>query len=462
MTAGVSGKPDGVLFTSVNNNGTEMLPDEITAEADTYLWNVTLDGDVINLVNAAGDSLGYSSSTNFAGNVNTAWNIALETSEEGALIPNYTGFVITNGTTTNRGIAKNASHKFGAYAISNISNPDYNFYLDIFVQGGSVTPTVATPVISVASGTYYEEFDVEITCATEGATIYFTTDGTDPTAESEVYAEPIHVDADMTLKAIAMMEGYENSGIATANYVVITDMIIIFNQDWEGEMNGWTFVTVYGNKPWTIGSYAGNHYANANGYNDDVDNDQWCISPAFNLDAYQGVVLTFMNAMKFTGPDLELYFSNNYDGQDPTTAIWQRLDFIKSEGNYTWTESGEISLDGLYGSNCYLGFRYTSTLDEGAAAWEIDDILLTASSITGVNESTLMDVNFWNHSNEIFVENHTGSDLQMVVYNLLGQPMMAKTIGTGSVRFSHSLAQGIYVITLQNAQERMAVKMIVR
>ena len=462
MTAGVSGKPDGVLFTSVNNSGAEQLPAEIADDADTYLWNVTRNGDVITLTNAAGDALGYSSSTNFAGNENIEWNIALETSSESALIPNYTGFVITNGTTTNRGIAKNSSNKFGAYATSNMSNPDYNFYLDIFVMGGTVTPVVATPVISVASGTYYEEFDVEITCATEGATIYYTTDGTDPTAASDIYTEPIHVAQDITLKAIAMMEGYDNSGIATANYVVITGAIVIFNQDWEGEMDGWTFVTVEGNKPWTIGAYNGNKYANANGYNDDVDNEQWCISPAFNLNNYEGVTLTFMNAMKFTGPDLELYFTNDYDGQDPTSATWQPLEFIMSEGNYTWTESGEISLDGFNGENCYIGFRYTSTIEEGAAAWEIDDIVLTATTITGVSEAEAMNVNLWNYDNEIFVENNTNNSVKLTVFNALGQQVLAKTVATGSVRFNHNLAKGMYIVTLQCNDERMSGKIIVR
>lgn len=462
MTAGVTGKPDGVLFTSVNNAGAESLPAEIADNAETYLWNVTLDGDVIILVNAAGDTLGYSSSTNFANGTNPEWNIALQTSEEGALIPNYTGFVITNGTTTNRGIAKNASHKFGAYATSNMGNTDYNFYLDIFVMGGSVTPVVATPVISVPSGTYYEEFDVEITCATEGAAIYYTTDGTEPTAESDLYTEPIHVAQDMTLKAIAMMEGYQNSGIATANYVVQIGVIVIFNQDWEGEMDGWTFVTIYGNKPWTIATHNGNKYANANGYNDDVDNDQWCISPAFNLNNYEGVTLTFMNAMKFTGPDLELYFSNNYDGQDPTTAMWQRLDFTMSEGNYTWTESGEISLNSFSGSNCYIGFRYTSTIEDGAASWEIDDIVLTATSITSVSEAEAMNVNLWNYDNEIFVENNTDNNVQLSVFNVLGQQVLAKTVAAGSVRFTHNLAKGLYIVTLQRNGERMSGKIIVR
>ena len=343
-----------------------------------------------------------------------------------------------------------------------MNNTDYNFYLDIFVMGGTVTPVVATPVISVASGTYYEEFDVEITCATEGATIYYTTDGTEPTAESSVYTEPIHVAQDMTLKAIAMMEGYENSGISTADYVIHTGMIVIFNQDWEGEMDGWTFVTIYGNKPWTIATHNGNKYANANGYNDDVDNDQWCISPAFNLNNYEGVTLTFMNAMKFTGPDLELYFSNNYDGQDPTTAMWQRLDFTMSEGNYTWTESGEISLNSFSGSNCYIGFRYTSTIEDGAASWEIDDIVLTATSITSVSEAEAMNVSIWNYDNEIFVENNTNNSVQLSVFNVLGQQVLAKTVATGSVRFTHNLAKGMYIVTLQCNDERMSGKIIVK
>ena len=465
MPAVVSGKPDGVLFTSVNEAGVEKLPSEIADDADTYLWNVFMNGDVITLVNAAGDSLGYSSSTNFSGNVQTEWNIALQTSEEGAMIPNYTGFVITNGETTNRGIAKNASHKFGAYSTSNISNPDYNFYLDLFVSGGTVTPTVATPVFSMASGTYYEEIDVEISCATEGATIYYTLDGTDPTAESEVYAEPIHVDSDVTIRAIAMMEGYDNSGIASASYVIMSGVEILVSQDWEGEMDGWTFVTIEGNKPWTIGQYNGNHYANANGYNDDVDNEQWCISPAFNLNerAYQNVTLTFMNATKFTGPALELYFSNDYDGSNPGNAEWAELSFTMSEGNYTWTESGEISLDAYSGDNCYIAFRYISTIEEGAAAWEVDDIVITAEIGSSViTPETTLNIDVWNNNNELMIVNNSDESLNVVVYNLVGQPVLSETVASGSNVIRHDLIEGVYIVRIANGKEMKGIKVLVR
>lgn len=465
MPAVVSGKPDGVLFTSVNDGGVEKLPAEIADDSDTYLWNVFMNGDVITLVNAAGDSLGYSSSTNFSGGVQTEWNIALQTSEDGAMIPNYTGFVITNGETTNRGIAKNASHKFGAYSTSNIASSDYNFFLDLFVYGGSVTPTVATPVFSMASGTYYEEIDVEISCATDGATIYYTLDGTDPTAESEVYTEAIHVDSDVTIKAIAMMEGYDNSGIASASYVIITDVVVLVSQDWEGEMNGWTFVTVEGNKPWVIGSYSGNHYANANGYGDDVDNEQWCISPAFDLNAraYQNVTLTFMNATKFTGPALELYFSNDYDGNNPGDAEWTELSFTMSEGNYTWTESGEISLDAFSGNNCYIAFKYISTIAEGAAAWEVDDIMITAEEVQmTVTPDSALNVDVWNNNNELMIVNNGDETLNVVVYNLVGQPVLSATVANGSNVIRHDLAEGVYIVRISDGKEMTGIKVIVR
>ena len=464
MTAGVSGKPDGVLFTSVNNGGNEILPADIADNADTYLWNVTVDGDVITLTNAAGDMLGYSSSTNFAANTNTDWNIALETSEEGALIPNYTGFVITNGTTTNRGIAKNSSNKFGAYATSNISNPDYNFYLDLFVYGGSVTPVVAMPVFNYASGTYYEEIDVEISCATEDAMIFYTTDGSDPTSMAMLYMDPIHVDSDMTLKAIAIKEGYENSGIATANYVIMSDVVIITSQDWEGDMNDWTFVNIAGNKPWIIGEHNGNHYANANGYGDDVDNEQWCISPALDLSAraYQNVTLTFMNAMKFNGPALELYISDDYDGQDPTAATWEPMEYTQSEGNYEWTESGEIVLDEYIGRTCHIGFRYISTIEDGAASWEIDDIIVVAEEVQmTITPDTALNVEVWNSYNELMIVNNGDEALNVVVYNLIGQPVLSEKVTTGSNVIRHDLIDGVYIVRIANGKETTGVKVVV-
>ena len=65
--------------------------------------------------------------------------------------------------------------------------------------------------------------NVKLATATEGAVIYYTTDGTVPTAESSVYAHgsTIAVTADTTIKAIAVKDGLEPSPVATALVTVI-------------------------------------------------------------------------------------------------------------------------------------------------------------------------------------------------------------------------------------------------
>jgi len=80
------------------------------------------------------------------------------------------------------------------------------------------TPTVATPNISPSTGNFYSPFNASISCTTEGATIYYTTNGTDPDETSTEYTEPIYIEDTTTLKAIAYAEGYDPSPIATAVY----------------------------------------------------------------------------------------------------------------------------------------------------------------------------------------------------------------------------------------------------
>ena len=78
--------------------------------------------------------------------------------------------------------------------------------------------TVATPTFNPPGGTYSSTQSVSISCATEAATIRYTTDGSNPTGTSSIYNEPIEISSDTTLKARAYMSGWEPSQIATAYY----------------------------------------------------------------------------------------------------------------------------------------------------------------------------------------------------------------------------------------------------
>ena len=85
--------------------------------------------------------------------------------------------------------------------------------------------TVAPPTFSPTAGTYTSAQNVTLSCATEGSTIYYTTDGTDPTDGSTEYTAPINVAINTTIKAIAYV-GEDASSIAEATYTILTPTTI--------------------------------------------------------------------------------------------------------------------------------------------------------------------------------------------------------------------------------------------
>ena len=101
----------------------------------------------------------------------------------------------------------------------------------VFILGGcSPSPDaeakVATPVISPESGSVVPGTLVTIKTTTEGATIYYTTDGETPTVDSEEYTAPLEVVEAVTVKAIAEKDG-EVSGVATAEYTIPTTYVTV-------------------------------------------------------------------------------------------------------------------------------------------------------------------------------------------------------------------------------------------
>ena len=440
MSNTTSGKPTGVLFTSETSGENEVLPATIADEEENYYWIVGIAANGYTFTNANGDVMGYSSGTNFAtGGDNTEWSVVLSTAGESAMVPGYEGFYITNVNTPGRGFALNNQYNYGAYAVSNNNNGSYNFYLDLFVKTEGIeppTPVVATPTFTPAGGTYYEEQTVSIACTTEDATIHYTLDGSDPTEESPVYDAPLTIGETTTIKAIAMKEGYDDSDIAEATYTIQLGVVVIFNQDWEGEMNGWTFVSVEGDETWSIAQTSGNHYAKMNGYSAGANhaNEDWCISPAFNLNAYDNPTLSFVTAMNYTGNDLEVYFSNDYDGEDPTTATWQPIECALSPGSWNWTESGTIDLSSFSGAECYIGFKYTCT-DEAAAAWEVDDILLVGQTSAPVVTVTPIALNGFS-----YIEGNGPSEEQN--FTVSGLNLSGDITITEAADFEISLATG--------------------
>ncbi|NLH94092.1 MAG: T9SS type A sorting domain-containing protein [Candidatus Cloacimonetes bacterium] len=100
-----------------------------------------------------------------------------------------------------------------------------------FDPGGS--EHVATPTFNPPAGVYAQPISVTISSTTPGATIRYTTDGSNPTETSTQYTSPISLDTNTTLKAIAFASGFDPSYVATASYIfpqVVQNMTQLRNQ----------------------------------------------------------------------------------------------------------------------------------------------------------------------------------------------------------------------------------------
>lgn len=79
--------------------------------------------------------------------------------------------------------------------------------------------TVARPVANPAGKTFTgSSLSVTLTCATEGATIYYTLDGSEPTSASTQYSSAISLTETKTIKAIAVKAGMVPSEIMSETY----------------------------------------------------------------------------------------------------------------------------------------------------------------------------------------------------------------------------------------------------
>lgn len=82
----------------------------------------------------------------------------------------------------------------------------------------AVLPTAATPTISPNGGSFTGSVVVTLACTTQGASMRYTTDGSDPTTSSTQYIGPLTLTSSTTLKARGFAPGYTESAVASAAF----------------------------------------------------------------------------------------------------------------------------------------------------------------------------------------------------------------------------------------------------
>ena len=94
----------------------------------------------------------------------------------------------------------------------------------------TVADVVKAPKASETSGEVAKNTQITLTSETEGAVIYYTLDGTDPTVKSTKYTAPIQITRETTIRAIAAKSGYLDSEIAEFTYSIPV-VQVIFDTD---------------------------------------------------------------------------------------------------------------------------------------------------------------------------------------------------------------------------------------
>lgn len=282
------------------------------------------------------------------------------------------------GTNTRNVMQFNGTTLVSCYASANQS--------PVYIYRRAGTPKVDTPTFSPAEGTYTSAQSVEISCATDGATIYYTTDGTDPTTSSAQYTGAINVNSTMTIKAIAVATGYDDSEVATATYnidlspsLTVNPSTLNINDDNTSGAKKTGSFTVTGSNIGTdnvgVDVLWGNFSRNAGEYGWGFVNNNGSVSGTAYV-TYTGKALSAQGRVQaandlpisatvdvnylYTGP---IYIMGNVNNTGWAANNGESMDRNSSTGNYSKTLTLLDSGDG------YAYISFTKTLANGNEDW---------------------------------------------------------------------------------------------
>ncbi len=202
--AGNSAKNNGIQLRSNNSNsGIVTTTSGGNIKKVVVSWNSNCaDGRVLDI---------YGKNTPYT-NASDLYNSATQGTKLGS---------VTKGTTTELVISDDYNY-VGVRSNSGALNIDEIEF--VWDENGSVVPPVqyaVAPTLTASAVFSTTPFDVTITNNEEGATVYYTTDGNNPTTESASFtgaSKTIQISETTTVKAMAVVEGKENSTVVSTTY----------------------------------------------------------------------------------------------------------------------------------------------------------------------------------------------------------------------------------------------------
>lgn len=247
-----------------------------------------------------------------------------------------------------------------------------------WIDNLSAPTFTVTGVGNGTANTYYATANVTIQAA-DGATIYYTTDGNDPTTSSSVYngAITVNTEGTKTIKAFATKAGNGPSAIASQTVIIVNREDATFTNgiysepfNSQSSFDNWYAYSVSGDATWVYSSY-GAYIKGGNNSNED-----WLVSPKMAV-ANGQLSIAFSCVGRYGGDSdmITVIYSTDYPGYgNPTEYTWNSVTTSPALPYYadSWTfQDITCTLTGNF-DHVYFAFKYISkTTYDSRAVFEM-------------------------------------------------------------------------------------------
>ena len=222
-----------------------------------------------------------------------------------------------------------------------------------------------------------------------------------------------------------------------------------YSETFYSSLGEFTSINVSGTNDWYCETDY--HYAKMNGTASD-NNEDWLVSPAFNLSNHKAATLTFDHtANKGTAANKTtmqtLWLSNDYESGAPATATWTQVTIpnYPTGTNWNFVNSGNINIPKEFlTQNMHFAFKYVAATAAEGSCWDIKNVVLNAAceASTAIENATLPTTVVFGRDGRIY-----GAD-DMRIYTVLGIDVTAQN---GSLH-------GLYIVKTGNETHKVIVK----
>lgn len=197
-----------------------------------------------------------------------------------------------------------------------------------------------------------------------------------------------------TIFLLALSSSVLTSCVGDDDYAIPTVFSYAFNEGFETSttgsgsvevpitLEGWVNYNATATRLWHARTFDDNIYAefssfySATGTNDVA----WLITPAIDLTASTGEMLSFSTKTRFTnGYPLTAFISTDYDGTTAgiATATWTPLTFTAPTANDVFVSSGAIDISEFESDSVRIAFKYIGSKAGVTTTLQLDNIKIT-------------------------------------------------------------------------------------